>query len=544
MTPNSGAVVYSFITKLDPAGSGIVYSTILGGSSNTRGYAIQVDGQGNAFVAGVTGARDFPMVNPVQAQQPGLNIGYVAKLNPAGSALLFSTYLGGERNDEIRALALDATGNIHVAGSATSTQIAMTNALQPTFGGNTDILLAKYAAPDYRLVYSTYLGKTGLESAYGVTTDAGGSTYVTGVARGETLATDGAFQNKVNGGNDAFLAKVDPLGRNVVFFTYFGANGDEQARGITLDREGSIWIAGSTTSTAFGTTPTAVQKSLNGDSDAFAVKFHYLGGDVLYSTLLGGSTTRTAVLEEAYAIRTDPRGAVYIAGVTNSSDFLAVRPLQSYGGGVTDGFLTKLSPLADVIEYSTVIGGAADDFVQALAVDAWGGAFLGGRTESPGFPLKNPIRSTFGGSDEGLLMKVCDPSISVSDPAILLTYHVGDPFPLEKPVTVSACAPIPFTATVTGAWLRSSSGSGTTNQTLTLFADPTGLAQGDYAGKLVITALDATNSPVEIPVRLVVAPPRPAISAAGVVNAASGRGGSVTPGEIVTLFGANLGRTS
>ena len=541
ITPNSGAVVYSFITKLNPAGAGIVYSTILGGSSNTRGYAIQVDAQGYAFVAGVTGARDFPMVNPVQNQQPGLNIGYVAKLKKEGDGLLFSTYLGGERNDEINALALDPAGNIHVAGRATSSQIALTNAMQPTFGGNTDILLAKYAAPDYRLAYSTYLGKTGLEYAYGVTADAGGFTYVTGVARGESLATPNAYQDQVKGGNDAFLAKIAPSGNQVEWFTYFGENGDEQARGVAIDREGSIWIAGTTTSTNFPATPNAVQGSLKGDSDAFAAKFHHGGGTLYYATLLGSSTTRVATLEEATAIKLDGRGAIYIAGVTNGSDFPAVRPLQAFGGGVTDGFLTKLSPAADAIEYSTPIGGSADDFLNALAVDLHGGAFVGGRTLSINFPLKAAIRSTFAGAEEAFLTKVCDPVITPSKDTVWFGYHLGDPFPLESPIEITSCTSIPFSVSSTGAWLRVTPTTGNTNQTLTMFADPTGLEPGTHVGKITLTALDAVNSPREVPVQLVVLPPRPQISATGVVNAASGKGGSVTAGQIVVLYGSNLG---
>lgn len=541
LTPNSGAVVYSFITKLDRTGAGIVYSTILGGSSNTRGYAIQADAQGHAFVAGVTGARDLPLVNPVQSQQPGLNIGYVAKLNPEGNALLFSTYLGGARNDEINALALDPAGNIHVAGRATSTLIPLVNPLQPNFGGDTDILIAKYVSPDYRLAYSTYLGKTGLEFAYGVAADAGGFTYVTGVARGESLATAHAFQDRVKGGNDAFLAKIAPSGNQVEWFTYFGEQGDEQARGVALDREGSIWIAGSTTSPGFVTTPNAVQRSLRGESDAFVVKFHQGGGNVYYSTLLGSSSTAVATREEALAIKLDGRGAVYIAGVTNGSDFPAVRPLQAFGGGVTDGFLTKLSPAADAIEHSTPIGGSADDFLNALAVDVNGGAYVGGRTLSINFPLKAAIRSTFAGSEEGFFTKVCDPVISPSESSVWFGYHQGDPYPLEARLEITSCTPIPFSVSVSGEWLRATPTSGSTNQTLILFADPEGLEPGTYYGMIVLTALDAINSPREVPIRLVVLPPQPVISAAGIVNAASGKGGSVTPGQIVTLYGAHLG---
>ncbi|MEI9811491.1 MAG: SBBP repeat-containing protein [Acidobacteriota bacterium] len=130
----------------------------------------------------------------MQTTQPGLNIGYVAKLNPAGNALLFSTYIGGERNDEIRGLALDRDGNIHVAGRATSTTFPTVNAVQSTFGGSQDAFVAVYSAPNYRLRFSTYLGGAGNEDARAVAVDSSGRTYVTGAAGSPGLATAGAYQ--------------------------------------------------------------------------------------------------------------------------------------------------------------------------------------------------------------------------------------------------------------------------------------------------------------------------------------------------------------
>ena len=155
------ALTYGFVMKINAAGNKLIYSTYLGGGSSTRGLAIAVDSEGNAYLGGVTGARDFPLANPTQNTQPGLNIGFVSKLNAAGDRLLFSTYLGGERNDRVDALAIDAQGGIYVTGYASSTTLPVVNAFQPKIGGSSDALVAKFAAPDYRLAYCSYLGGTG-----------------------------------------------------------------------------------------------------------------------------------------------------------------------------------------------------------------------------------------------------------------------------------------------------------------------------------------------------------------------------------------------
>ena len=158
ITQKQWALPYAFVMKLNPAGTQILASTYIGGSSNTRGLAIALDSFSNIYLGGVTGARDFPLVNPVQTTQPGLNIGYVMKLPPAADQILFSTYIGGERNDRVDALAVDNAGSIYVTGYCSSTQFPVVNAFQPKHGGSSDAFVAKFAAPNYRVAYASFLG--------------------------------------------------------------------------------------------------------------------------------------------------------------------------------------------------------------------------------------------------------------------------------------------------------------------------------------------------------------------------------------------------
>lgn len=538
--PLQGALVYSFVTKLNPAGNAILFSTIIGGNSNTRGRGIAVDSASNVYTCGVTGARNFPLANPVQNTQPGLNIAYITKLSADGKQLLFSTYLGGERNDEADAIAVDTANNIYITGRASSQQFPVTNAIQPQLAGNFDLIAAKFAAPNYRLVYSTYFGGPNNEEGYGIAVDPTGSAYLTGYAQSPGLATPGAYQT-LSKGWDAFILKLTPTGGKDRF-TYFGGTGTERARAIALGLEGNIWIAGSSDSANMPVTTAGVQQVRSGNTDAFLAAFDPWGGQLLYATYFGGSNTKSpSYTEEIQSLVIDREGSIHIAGVTSSQDFPTVRHLQSFGGGAQDGFVAKFTPGGEQIVYSTPLGGDKDDMAYSLAVDQNIGVYIGGQTASPAYPLKNALRSTLQGADEAFLTKLCDPKLFASPSQLSFIHIPGNAAPAAQRTVISACTAIPFNVTVNGAWLRASATSGMTDRALDLTVDPAGLVPGDYQGSLTVTAPEATNSPLTIPVVLRVAPPPPAFTVQGIVNAATNKGGAVSPGEIVVIYGANLG---
>jgi uncharacterized protein (TIGR03437 family) len=534
------ALTYGFLMKLNPAGNKIIYSSYIGGSSSTRGLAIAVDADGNAYLGGVTGARDFPLANATQTTQPGLNIGFVTKLNPAGDKLLFSTYLGGERNDRVDALAIDAQGSIYVTGYASSTTLPVVNAFQPKIGGSNDALVAKFAAPNYRIAYCSYLGGTGEDNPFGIAVDGTGAAYVTGYTWSPNLATPGVFQTKMLSSGDGFLARIQPGGQ-LGFYTYLGGANEDHPQAIALDAAGNPVITGSTNSKNYPITDNAIQKELKGYVDAFVTKMDANGTKVLYSTYLGGTqATGTQYMEEGRAIAIDRQGNIVVAGVTNSADFPSVRAVQQYGGG-TDAFLTVLNTAGDRILYSTAIGGSKEDMAHGIAVDPSGAVYVGGHTQSADYPMKGALRSAYAGSQEGFLTKICDPALVLSSTSLSFVATRSQLIPPTQNVTVNACTPIPFTVASTGAFLTVTPGSGSTNATLGVKADGTGLKPGDYNGTIKVTAPDAINSPVTIDVVLHVAPPPPVISAAGIVNAASAKGGAVAPGELITIYGTGVG---
>ena len=326
----------AFVTKLDPAGSALVYSTYLGGSGDINpGSGIAVDADGNAYLTGWTNSINFPTTQ--QAFQPAFSGGYdvfVTKLDPAGSALVYSTYVGGTRFDEANGIAVDAGGNAYVTGLTDSTDLPTTpGVFQPTLSGSSeDAFVTKLDPTGSALVYSTYLGGAFIDSGSGIAVDANGNAYVAGWTDSHNFpTTPGAFQPiKLSVGADAFVTKLNPAGTGLVYSTYLGGDGTDTGEGIAVDADGNAYVTGTTGSTNFPTTLGAVQPAFRGGfGDAFVTKLDPGGSTVVYSTYLGGSGR-----EEGSGIALDVHRNAYVTGATRSADFPttpgSVQPV--YGG--------------------------------------------------------------------------------------------------------------------------------------------------------------------------------------------------------------------
>ena len=338
----------AFVTKLNSTGSGLVYSTYLGGAIADRGQAIAVDIAGNAYVTGLTFSKDFPTTPVAFQSTPNLlagNNAFVTKLNPLGSALVYSTYLGGISRDHATGIAVDAAGNAYVTGNTSSVQFPTTpGAYQTTFGGSNDVLI--------------YQG-------------------------------------------DAFVVKLDPTGSALIYSTFLGGSGDDIAYGIALDSSGNAYVVGATASTDFPTTPGAFQPTFGGgEAHVFVAKVNPLGSALVYSTYLGGSDH-----DEGFGIALDglPSPNAYVTGETRSTDFPiipgAIQPTFAGGTGF-DVFVTKLDPTGSALIYSTYLGGPGDDYGNAIAVDALPNpnAYVTGVTASTTFPTTpGAFQTSFGG---------------------------------------------------------------------------------------------------------------------------------------------------
>jgi hypothetical protein len=450
----------AFVTKLNAAGSAIVYSTYLGGSNGEGPTGIAVDSSGNVYLAGGTGSTDFPTTpGAFQRSLVGRRVhAFVSKLDASGSALLYSTLLGGSEGEVAAGIAVDSAGNAYVAGGTSSADFPTAGAFQISIGSSTcthqgktfpcpDAFVTKLNPTGSALVYSSFLGGSDIDAAFGIAVDAAGNAYVAGATISTDFPTLSPFQSANAGGicgptraehpcADAFVSKLNPAGSALAYSTYLGGNGDDGALGIAVDSLGSAYVTGLTNSSNFPTTVGSLQPAFGGGlcgvatktiacPDAFVTKLTAAGSALAYSTYLGGNS-----YDMGWGIAVDPSGNAFVVGVTGSSNFPTANALQGTlvgtctGGGVRinhsttflafpcpDAFVTKLNGAGSAPVYSTYLGGTTYDIGLGIAVDAAGGAYVTGGTLSTNFPTANPLQAAFAGFGDAFVAKISTPAV-------------------------------------------------------------------------------------------------------------------------------------
>jgi hypothetical protein len=379
----------AFVTKLDPTGSGLAYSTYLGGTSAEAGQGIAVDATGAAYVAGATTSRDFPTT--AGAFDTSYNGGgfdaFVAKLNPAGTDLTYSTYLGGSSIEVGVGIAVDSAGGAYVTGSTTSTDFPTTEgAFDTSFSGREDAFVSKLNPAGSDLAYSTFLGGSSFDGGVGIAVDSAGAAYVTGGSHSADFPTTaGAIDTSFNGvAQDVFVTKLNPAGSGLAYSTYLGGSSIDQGLDIAVDATRAAYVTGQTFSSDFPTTAGAIDTSFNGvEQDVFVTKLNPAGSGLAYSTYLGGPS-----IDLGLDIAVDSAGGAYLTGLTGSTDFpTTVGAFDiSFNRGDADAFVSKLNPPGSELAYSSYLGGSSFDGGQGIAVDPAGAAYVTGGTRSADFP--------------------------------------------------------------------------------------------------------------------------------------------------------------
>ena len=349
-------------------------------------------------------------------------------MNPTGTQLLYSTYLGGSRDDFANAIAIDAQGDAYIAGATVSTDFPVVNAVQSTFKGSGgepgrpscngsplfdggDAFVAKLNPAASSVLVATYLGGSLDDVATAISLDPSGNIYVGGFTLSADFpVTSGAYKTKYSGADpqneffqfgDAFVAKLNAGGGSLAYATYLGGAGDDAVFGMTADKAGTVYLTGSTSSQSFPVTSGALQSRYGGYvflplqieqnlGDAFAARLDSKGATLLYSTYLGGSGN-----DAGSAIAVDPSGLIYVTGMTDSTDFpVTSNAMQSaFGGDDTsvrqnyfpsgDGFLTIIDPNLNKPVYSTSYGGEYNDMFTSIAFAPNGNVWIAGTTQSP-----------------------------------------------------------------------------------------------------------------------------------------------------------------
>jgi hypothetical protein len=478
------------------------WSTYFGGSGDDYGSDVTVDAAGNVYVTGYTTSTDFPVVN---ATQPGYSDGgvncpsdvtpyrlchdaFVTKLNPTGTTLLYSTYIGLPGDDEGKGIAVDAAGNAYVTGLMSVNSVSLPNmfiykqvlvaklgptgalayggwlgatgswgnaiavdgqgrayitgetpdgfpvtpdAIQPASGELIDAFVAVLNPAGNQLEYSTYLGGSGsycgvcYSAGKDIAVDSAGLIYVTGQGAPSFPTTPNAFQQTFNGFWKAFVAKIDrqqPGLSGLVYASFLGGSGSEFGQGIALDATGKVYVTGSTQSDDFPTTAGAFDRScgtdgicnatsnqvcdwtppgmppichLDAKADFFVAKFDlskFGPASLLYATYVGGSGK-----DEGYGITVDGAGNAFVTGSAVSPDFPVVSPVQSTHGGNLDAVVFKLNASGASLGFSTFMGGGGDDVGKGIAVNPAGQILATGHTGSVAFPVANPLQARAGG---------------------------------------------------------------------------------------------------------------------------------------------------
>jgi hypothetical protein len=414
--PTNSTLIYSTYlggTSTEQWGSGIVVdgegSIYVTGTTHSRDFPVTT----GAFQTSLGGDLDI----------------FVTKLNATGSGLVYSTYIGGDcrsrgRTSELAAgIQIDSFGNAYIAGTTLCRSFPTTpGAFQPEHGGRDDAVVAKLSALGDALLYASFLGGRQDENAVGIAVDGAGNVYVAGATGSPDFPTLAAsFQPKRAGGFDAFVTKVDPAGSALVYSTYLGGRWSGKkifgeplpaftwGEAIAVDGAGHAYVTGLTDARDFPTTTGSFQPSYGlGSSDAFVTKLSPDGSFLIYSSYLGGRSSGGISGESGLGIAADAQGNVYVTGRTNALNFPTTANVFQpiYGRGV-DGFVIKLDSNGSAI-YSSYLGGRFKDEAHGVAVDATGNAYVTGLTASNDFPTQNALQPAKNGSYEAFVAKIID----------------------------------------------------------------------------------------------------------------------------------------
>jgi hypothetical protein len=429
----------AFVARFDNLATNLSYLTYLGGNGDDAALALTVDGAGNAFLTGFTSSTNFPLASALRATLGGTNDptfgvypldAFVTELNSNGSALVFSTYLGGSADDEGIGIALDPAGDIYVTGFTDSTNFPTAGGARTNYVGGRDAFVTKLAPGGSAFVYSFYLGGTNVDNGEGIAADAAGNAYVTGFTSSTNFPITNAVQpflnhpaagasNHLAGASDAFLTKISPDGGALVYSTFLGGARDDIGFRLTLDAATNVIVAGSALSSDFPTVPasnTNLLKSVTNANllpDVFVAKLAAAGTNWIYAVVFGGANR-----DEAWDVAVDPAGNAHLAGVTYSTNFPtagAAGFLRATNAGGADAFVAVLNHSGTALLRSAYLGGSSNDFAYGIEVDAAGNDYLVGRTASTNFPTVAAGQTVFGGTNDAFLAKiVVEPTLTAT----------------------------------------------------------------------------------------------------------------------------------
>ncbi len=421
----SGGGVDAFVAAFSPVGGQLIYCTYLGGSGDDRAFGIAVDRQLNTYITGWTSSANFPLSGGAQRTLGGSRDAFVTKLNPAGTTLVYSTFLGGSGVDYASAIALDSANNAIITGDTTSTDLPVSStAFQKHLSAGTDGFIIRLNAAGNAILSSTYFGGSATEHSAAVQLDSAGRIYIGGSTTSADLPTHAAYQASLAGAQNAFITAFAPDLSSLIFSTYLGGSSGTQANpeqltGLAIDPAGNVIAAGTTPSSDFPVTAGALQTNFGGQTDGFITKLSN-SGQIVASTFLGGSQS-----DGISAIALDFHGYPHVTGYTGSTDFPVKSPAQNANAGAQDAFEAKLNSGLTGLLFGTYLGGSQNETGYAIAVDGQTGVVIAGQTSSTDFPASGSLTRTIPGSASAFISKIA-PGFDVG--FVVSPYFYRDPW--------------------------------------------------------------------------------------------------------------------
>lgn len=432
--------VDAFVIKIDPRESRIIYCGYLGGYDRDFAYDIAVDQEGAAYIVGYTASREdsFPVINGPDITQNGQYDVFVAKINPMGTKLEYCGFIGGDKNDFGRGIAVDLEGRAYVTGYTESNEVSFPVKKGPIllYKRNYEAFIACVSSSGKELDYCGYIGGLGHDWGYAVAVDSEGAAYIAGA----TSSDEYSFPVKVgpdlsfNGQVDAYVAKISPSGEEIIYCGYVGGEGEDVALDIEVNKEGLAYICGYTGSNE-KTFPVTFGPDLDyngGFYDAFVARVSVAGNYLTYCGFIGGSG-----YDAAFGLSVDNRGCAYVVGFTSSDqESFPVKdgPELTFHGSF-DCFLAKITFNGARLVFSGYFGGSQADYAQDVVVekDDTGNIYVVGSTYSNQFPfpLKPGFSRPFQGKREAFLVHYYEESITVTSPNGGEIWYSG----LEKDIT-------------------------------------------------------------------------------------------------------------
>ncbi len=380
-----------FVSKLNPTGNGLIFSTFIGGNGYDNAYSIDVDRFGATYITGMTSSSDFPTINALSDSANSVVDAFVTKLNSTGDSLVYSTYLGGSNQDVGACIITDDSGGVYITGRTSSIDFPLHKPLFGTFmGGENDAFVTKLSPTGSYLNYSTYIGGSGIDYSNGIAVDGSGNAYIVGFTNSQDLPTYNAFQESQSGAGDIFVAKLSNTGDSLAYCTYLGGEYYDIGYDICVDSSGSAYIVGFTASDNYPVYNPYQENLDNYGGNIVITKINTSGTSLEYSTYIGGSNA-----DYVSAIEVDNLGCAYITGLTTSFDFPVVNAINNTMNGSSAIYITKFNEIGDNLEFSTFFGGTSSDHSQDIDIDVNGNIYITGWTTSDDFPVINPFDSTY-----------------------------------------------------------------------------------------------------------------------------------------------------